>query len=288
MPRITSKNSFSAGPRREASKLNVKKIVLFILIPVLILAILGGAYAKRDVLKSALSSVASSSDSPQPRDSSDSTPTETSPIEDLESLQQSEAPQENPQAVENTEITPQKLQEAITKAYSASIVHTAGTINVGDKKVAFDTVWTPDHVSGSGSLTYNGKQTETYLVEKMILIKNQDGIVGDLIGKPVPMQQWVIVNADDDLNNIYPMPELLAGVAQETQVKNDDPNFTTEHFIVTLNPEKTVAIGVGAPKGNWSIQPGTGEQILAPGADIQIEGKIEKTPEGQWKVFRFA
>ena len=84
------------------------------------------------------------------------------------------------------------------------------------------------------------------------------------------------------------MQELLAGLANDTQVKNEDPNFTTENFIVTLNPEKTTATGVGSPKGNWLIQPGAGNQIMAPGADIQIEGKIEKNPEGQWKVFRFA
>lgn len=218
-----------------------------------------------------------------------STPsTENTPIDDLESLQQTEPTNFQEQPLTNADITPQTLQHAVAKAYEAAIVHTVGTINAGGKKIAFDTVWTPDHVSGSGTLTFNGKQTETYLVEKMILVKNQDGIVGDLIGKPVPMQQWVILNANDDLNNIFPMPDLLTGLEQEPAVKNEDPNFSTERFIVTLNPEKTTAIGVGTPKGSWSIQPGTGEQIRVPGPEIQIEGKIEKDPEGQWKVFRFA
>lgn len=286
MARITSKNSYSAGPRREATKLNAKKIVLFILIPVLIVSLIGVAYMKRDSIKDAIGSI-SHSETLQSRDTSVPKTEETS-IDDLESLQQTTQNMPETQPPANQEITPQTLQQAVSKAYEAAIVHTAGTINAGDKKIAFDTVWTPDHVSGSGTLTFNGKQTETYLVEKMILVKNQDGIVGDLIGKPVPMQQWVILNANDDLNNIFPMPDLLTGLEQEPAVKNEDPNFSTERFIVTLNPEKTTAIGVGTPKGSWSIQPGTGEQIRVPGPEIQIEGKIEKDPEGQWKVFRFA
>lgn len=289
MPRITSEKSYSAGPRRERSSFSSKKLITMILVPVLVLASAALVYAKRDSIKSFVIGLRDD-ETVQPRETNDAT-TDPSHPDTLEELGQTDIPSAQnipPSEAPSPEVTPQLLHEAVKNAYTAPIVHTKGTINTGEKKVAFDTVWTPDHVSGSGSLTYNGKQTQTYLVEKMILIHNQDGIVGDLIGKPVPMQQWIIFNANDDLSNIYPTSSLLDGIAQGEIVKTEDPNFSTKEFIVTLNPEKTAAIGVGTPKGNWSIQPGSGDQVQAPGPEIQIEGKVEKTPDGQWKVFRFA
>lgn len=289
MPRITSEKTYSAGPRREASTFNVKKLLALILIPLLVAGLFAGAYLKRDTLKAFVISL-SDKETSQQAETEETINSPTEPQDSLDDITPTNTPSHTniPPEQPKPEITPQSLHQALQEAYKAPIVHTKGTINAGEKKVAFDTVWTPDHVSGSGSLTYNGKQTETYLVEKMILIRNHEGVVGDLIGKPVPMEQWVILNANDDLNNIYPDVSLLQGIAHDTQVRNDDPTFSTEKYNVTLNPEKTLATGVGSPQGSWSIQPGSGEQIQVPGPDIQIQGKVEKTPEGEWKVFRFA
>lgn len=287
MPRITSVKSFSAGPRREASRVN-KKLIVLLLIPVLIAGVSVVAFMKRDAIKDAVVSATGGSESLQPRDEASG----EDPADDIPEGVPPSGIMPEPEPVGDNEapvgeVTPKVLHEAVSQAYASPVVRTSGVAVVGEKEVEFDTVWSSDRSAGSGVVTFNGKQAEAYLVEKMLLLRNVDGVVGDIIDRPVPLEQWVIVNADGAINNVFPSKELLDGVASAPEAREEGPNFTAGEFIVTLDESRKSAVRVSSPQGGWTIEAGEGAHVQAPGADIQIDGKIERDDAGQWKVFRF-
>lgn len=283
MSRITSVKSFSAGPRREASRVNKKKLIILILIPVLVAAVFAAAFVKRDAIKSAVTSMVGGSGTMQPREEAGS----EDPTGDIPEGPAASSTAPPAEGAPVGEVTPAVLHDAVSHAYASGVVHTNGVAIVGEKEVEFDTVWATDRSAGSGVVTFNGKQAEAYLVEKMLLLRNVDGVVGDIIGRPVPLEQWVIVNEDDAITNVFPDKELLDGVARAPEAREEGPNFVAGEFIVTLDEAKKSAVRVASPAGSWSIGVGEGSHVQVPGPDIQIDGKIEKDESGQWKVFRF-
>lgn len=281
MPRITSEDDWGYSEKKKkisAPKIDVPinwKKVLIILGTILLLAAGGlAAFTYKDTILGMFDrpdTVTSREDAqgsgdPAPEDTPDDVP---------------------PPAPKAPKMDGNTVFAAAEKAYATGAINTQGETKMGDEVIKFNTTWTPDRKNGSGTLTFRGKTAQTFLVNELLIVHNESGVVADIIGRPVPINQWVIVNSESEMHATYPPVKIMQGIVNERNIVENGPDITAGKFSVTLNENKDTATRLANEFGSWGIISANASDIKMPTPENKIEGKIEKAPDGSWKVFRF-
>lgn len=290
MPLITSEDSFSSGKRAEARSFNLEKVIKFFVVPFLILVILAALFVNKDRIAGL---IPGGGETTQARDENagedlnnkdKEAPAPETSEEEIPELEDSPAAPKPPEvpAID----TGAKLYDKVLETYKMPVVHTKGFTSHGDSRIDFDTVWSTDRQIGSGTITFNGKTTDTYVIKGLLFVRNTDNILADIIGTPVPLPGWVLVNASDEIQNVYPDTYLMEPVKGKQEVKAQNGLLVADDFHAKLSEDKKHLIDFTAPRASWSLEPGNGDHIKPVEKDFRADGKVEKDPDGRWKVFR--